>query len=618
MADRNGSPSRRVSLRWASLCLVMVVLAAGCSTPFSAVTVNPLRPVSGPEWDPGEISRESQAVLDARGWGIEWRSRPAAAVVALNAAAEDPRVRRALVEIALAAAIDRQRQGDRLGECDGLYLCVAEQAAALKGAAPEADGRVADRASRFAVSRLLDRYGPALWDSRRPAPALWVGPLRRYQWVREPSTASEVGRMPWRRVVPVDRFEVQAGPRIEPVPGLGIACVGKVESPRGRLGHGDVTQLRDGSWLPLTVTVEFGPEAPLRSVSFRVHDRKKTESLEAEGTPRVLTGDFVTPFAVRTRELERQNFLSLGLLGFFQGDRFSEETGLYPLETPDPERIPVVFVHGLLSEPNTWRFLHAALLADPVIRQRYQFWAFQYPSSTPVQWSSTRLRQSLAQWQRRMDPEGTRTNLHRMVLVGHSMGGLLSRMQIVRGGGTLYRRYFNRPIDELSVAEPQRQMLRDMFFFEPNPHIGRVVFVCVPHRGSPMATDWPGRAARYLARLPVTALEITTDLVTFNRDALTLRGRISPGSSIDSLRPGSDTVHLLEELPMDPQVRVSSIIGCRAGCDDPEQSTDGVVPYWSSHLEGFPETVISSDHSAQNHPECAEQIRRLLHEHLGH
>ena len=131
-----------------------------------------------------------------------------------------------------------------------------------------------------------------------------------------------------------------------------------------------------------------------------------------------------------------------------------------------------------------------------------------------------------------------------------------------------------------------------------------------------MATDWTGRAARYLARLPITALEVTADLLTFNRDALTVRGRIIPGSSIESLRPNSDTVRLLDELPMDPRVRVTSIIGCHEGCGDPSHSTDGVVPYWSSHLDGVPETVIPSDHSGHNHPVCAEQVSRLLHEHL--
>jgi len=609
-------PSNLHLLRWASFCWVLILLTSGCTTPFSAVAVNPLRSEPTPGWDPGEISRTSQAVLDERGWGVAWRVRPAAALAALEPDAGIPWVGRTIVEIALAAAIDRQRNGDRSSECDGLYLHAAEHAASLKSSSDASFNAFVDRASGFAVSRLLDRHGQALWDSSRSAPAGFTGPSRRYQWIRNSAVTGDDGLGPWRRVVPVDRFEVRKGPPISPIVGLGAACVGKVQRHRVPRGLADGAQLPDGTWQPLTVTIEFGPEAPLRSVVFRVHDRKRTEVVESSGRTRGLSGDFVTPFAVRTRELDRQNLLSLGLLGFLRGDRFSEETGLYPLEKPSNDKIPVVFVHGLLSEPNTWRFLHAALLADPVIRQKYQFWAFQYPSSSPVQWSSTRLRQSLAQWQQRMDPDGTHTNLHRMVLVGHSMGGLLSRMQIVQGGGSLYGRYFTRSIDELRVEEPQRRMLRDMFFFEPNPRVGRVVFICVPHGGSPMATDWPGRAARYLARLPITALEVTADLMTFNRDALTVRGRIIPGSSIESLRPNSDTVQLLGELPMDPRVQVSSIIGCQDGCGDPRHSSDGVVPYWSSHLDGVPETVIPSDHSGHNHPVCAAQVSRLLHEHL--
>lgn len=609
-------PSNPHLFRWAPFCLLLVILTSGCSTPFSAVAVNPLRSEPTPGWDPGEISRTSQAVLDERGWGLAWRSRPAAALVALEADAGVPRVVQTIVEISLAAAIDRQRNGDRSGECDGLYLHAAEHAASLKSSGDASFTAFADRASGFAISRLLDRHGQALWDSSRSAPAGFAGPSRRYRWIRNPAVPGSDGLGPWRRVVPVDRFEVRDGPPIAPIVGLGAACVGKVHRHVQASGMAVGSQLPDGTWQPLTVTIEFGPEAPLRSVAFRVHDRKRTEMAESSGRTRELSADFVTPFAVRTRELDRQNWLSLGLLGFLRGDRFSDDTGLHPLETPSTDKIPVVFVHGLLSEPNTWRFLHAALLADPVIRQKYQFWAFQYPSSTPVQWSSTRLRQSLAQWQQRMDPDGTHTNLHRVVLVGHSMGGLLSRMQIVEGGGSLYGRYFTRSIEELRVPESQRRMLRDMFFFEPNPRVERVVFICVPHRGSPMATDWPGRAARYLARLPITALEVTADLLTFNRDALTARGRIIPGSSIESLRPNSDTVRLLDELPMDPRVRVDSIIGCREGCGDRGHSTDGVVPYWSSHLDGVPETVIPSDHSGHNHPVCAEQVSRLLHEHL--
>lgn len=611
--------------RCAAWCAGLLLWVAGCSTPFTAVPVNPLRapPTSG--WDPGELSRSSQALVDGLGWGALWRARPAAAIRDLEPSAGDAGVRRALVELALAAGMDAQRRGNRSGDCDGFYLCAAEHAVALvmePGAAvSEEDRRFAGRAQEFALSRLLDRHGTALWDSRSEAPPFVTGPTRRYQWVRQPASATDAGSSGWQRVMPVDRFRVRDGPGIMPSPGWGAACAGKVEALAPSVpnaGKAGLAGVPPGTWVPLTTTVEFGPVAPMRTVVFRVHDRKRTESVDLSGRHLPLAADFATPFAVRTRELEQQNFLSLGLRGFLRGDRFSDDIGLYPLETPDTDRIPVVLVHGLLSEPNTWRFLHAALLADPVIRQRFQFLVFQYPSSTPVQWSSTRLRQSLSDWQRRMDPNGVHTNLHRMVLVGHSMGGLLSRLQIVPGGEGLYRRYFTRPVDQLRLDEPERRLVRDMFFFEPNPRVGQVVFICVPHGGSPLATDWPGRFARYVARLPITALETTAGLVTRNPDALTLRGRLMPGSSIDSLQPGGDTARLLRELPMDPRVRVASIIGCQDECADPLEASDGVVPYRSSHLEGVPETLIPCGHSGQNHPLCAEQVRRLLLDHLRH
>jgi len=614
-------PPTTASRRHTAWCVVLLWWVAGCASPFSAVPVQPLRPGPTPGWGPGEFSRASQALLDARGWGSLWRARPAAALRDLEPALTGPAGRRALVELALAAGMEAQRRGDRAGDVDGFYLCAAEHAADLgldpgaAGEEEEEDRHFARRAQDFALSRLLDRHGSALWDSRPEAPVFVPGPTRRYQWDRQPLPASGEDPTPWQRVVPVDRFRIRDGPAIGPVPGWGAACVGKVGTAPTRPGLAAASGglgPPPGTWVPLTLTVDFGPPAPMRTVAFRLHDRRRTEFLEIAGRSQPLAGDFATPFAVRTRELDRQNLLSLGLRRFLQGDRFSEDTGLHALETPDTDRIPVVLVHGLLSEPNTWRFLHAALLADPEIRRRYQFLVFQYPSSTPVQWSSTRLRQSLADWQRRMDPDGVHTNLHRMILVGHSMGGLLSRLQIVRGGEGLYRRYFTRPVEALRLEESQRRLVRDMFFFEPNPRVGQVVFICVPHGGSPLAGDWPGRFARYVARLPITALETTAGLVTLNPDALTLRGRLMPGSSIDSLQPDGDTARLLQELPMDPRVRVASIIGCLEGCGTPEASSDGVVPYRSSHLEGVPETVIPCGHSGHNHPLCAERVRHLL------
>ena len=60
-----------------------------------------------------------------------------------------------------------------------------------------------------------------------------------------------------------------------------------------------------------------------------------------------------------------------------------DKTGLYFLQPYDPDRIPVVFVHGLISTPFDWVQTINGLQADPEIRKHYQFWIFAYPTGNP-------------------------------------------------------------------------------------------------------------------------------------------------------------------------------------------------------------------------------------------
>jgi hypothetical protein len=325
-----------------------------------------------------------------------------------------------------------------------------------------------------------------------------------------------------------------------------------------------------------------------------------------------LAADFSTPFAVRTRELNRESFFTLGILGFLRGDRYFERAGLYPVEFPRTDKLPVVFVHGLISDPNDWRFLHNALLADPQIRQKYQFWAFYYPTSMAVPWSATILRRELEDARRQMNPGRRNPKLDDMTLIGHSMGGLVSRMQIVDGGQKYYSQYFTKPIDKLRLSKSDRQMMREMFFFEPNPDIKQVVFICVPHQGSFLATNWIGKIGRIIARLPLSVVQSSINLVTLNGDALAAGVQVEPNTSIDSLSPGGKFAAALATLPMNPRVKLNSIIGNRGKPGDPWRSSDGVVPYWSSHIDGVPETIIPSAHPGPEHDACATAVKSIL------
>jgi hypothetical protein len=287
------------------------------------------------------------------------------------------------------------------------------------------------------------------------------------------------------------------------------------------------------------------------------------------------------------------------------------------MEAPRTDKIPVVFVHGLISDTNDWRFLHSALLTDPEIRRRYQFWAFSYPTSMAVPWSSTILRRELNRVQAQLNPGGHYAPLNHMVLIGHSMGGLLSRLQVSQSGEGIYRQYFTRPVDRLRLSAKDRSMVRDMFYFAPNPRVDEVIFICTPHQGSGLATNWVGRIGRALAQLPLTIIKESTNILTLNADALAADTSVKPGTSIDSLSPGGKFARTLKEMPMSPRVAKYSIIGNRGKSGPLAQSSDGVVPYWSSHLDGVPETIIPSDHSGPGCPQCALKVTALLHQQIA-
>lgn len=592
-------------------CLAVLAFAAGgCATKFVAKPANPLRPARTAGWDPGELGPATQARVKTLG------ADPAAAIAALEPlAARDPEARRAIIELALAAGIEAHAKFLTDRGAAGFFLCAAEHAfdGSEQGGA---EMRLFCReASRYALARLAGLREVAVKNGVEIASEI-AGPVRRYRIEFRTHAPGAVRAEQFSALLAADRYRVVGARELALVEGDGTPMVAKVHGPVGKAAAEAVTP-PDGLWVPLTATVEFGPRGPVRTAAFTLYDRNRVESALLGGRRVTLAGDFSTPFAVRRKELNEQNFFTLGILGFVRGDRWFEYTGLYPLETPATDKIPVVFVHGLISDPSDWRFLHNALLADPVIRENYQFWAYYYPTSMAVPWSATRLRQALAHARQRLNPGGQHAKLSRMVLLGHSMGGLLSRLQVVSGGDKIYHRYFKKPPGQLRLSDSNRAMVRDMFFFQPNTDIDQVTFICTPHQGSNLATNWIGKMGRMIARLPLTIIQTTADVVTLNGDAIAAGVQFQPGTSIDSLSPGGKFASIVQELPFSPHVRLHSIIGDRGAGGDPWKTSDGVVPYWSSHIEGVPETIIPSGHSGPEHEQCAAKVRELLHEHLG-
>jgi hypothetical protein len=152
---------------------------------------------------------------------------------------------------------------------------------------------------------------------------------------------------------------------------------------------------------------------------------------------------------------------------------------------------------------------------------------------------------------------------------------------------------------------------------EPLPFIDRVVFISTPHRGSPFALKPIARFSASLVRLPQDLLMARP--LPFLGAASGLGRSLLSGdlNCINMLQSDSATLELLNALPRDERVICHSILGNCRKHGPVEKCSDGVVPYWSSHIDwAESEKIVQSWHDTQKNPEAIEEVRRILHEHL--
>jgi hypothetical protein len=351
---------------------------------------------------------------------------------------------------------------------------------------------------------------------------------------------------------------------------------------------------------PLTATLEL-------------HVAWDAESVSIAGEQVPLEADPTAALALTFTGIPIVELEMLGLLGRISGE-FANRPPLVSSTPYKPGLIPVVFVHGTESSIARWAEMYNRLLADPEIRSRYQFWFFQYDSGNPVALSSLRLRESLTAALARLDPEGADPALRKMLLVGHSQGGLLVKMQVVTTGDRLWNAVSRKPLAELKLSAETRDLLQRALFVEPLPEVTRVVFICTPQRGSFVAgRTLIANLVRRLMDLPRTVTGLTADLAR-NADA-----SVSPfvPTAVDNMSPRSPFIHGIQDIPVTASVKVHSIIAVE-GDGPKEEGDDGVVKYASAHIEPVEsELVVKSSHSTQGNPHTIEEVRRILRLHAG-
>jgi pimeloyl-ACP methyl ester carboxylesterase len=293
-----------------------------------------------------------------------------------------------------------------------------------------------------------------------------------------------------------------------------------------------------------------------------------------------------------------------------------EPMGLALLQPYRRGRIPVVFVHGLWSNPSSWSRMVEALEADADLRDRYQFWTFGYSTGDPILHSAVLLRRDLDEARRKFDPDRSDAAIDRTVVVGHSMGGLLAKMMVQDSGLRLWQIASDRPADELAGAPEDRDLFHDALIFKSRPEVRRVVFIATPHRGSHLDRGRLGHIGSRLVRLQEPLRACFERLVARNGPSF-FHERLRKGlpTSIDELEWGSPVLTALSELRLPAEVKVHSIIADRR--DPPATGGgDGLVPYDSAHLDGVAsESLVSSGHLCQDNPAVIREVRRILVEH---
>jgi pimeloyl-ACP methyl ester carboxylesterase len=502
----------------------------------------------------------------------------------------------AATEIVKAMRIDRRDPLVALGE----YMNAAETALGQLDRSP--NDQAARNTYNFAVGRIIATIRDAKLDP-------WTQPLR------VPANGGEFvlthrpdPRPQWNPALydftPADQFDVRGTYVTERTTrdGIGapVVAVGREVNKEARANFS-----MERIYYGVTAIARFDG----RRCELSFEDPLVVETVRIDGRIYPLAADFTVPLAVA---LARTNPKKFELTRMLNPAKYAKTARITRLQPYDPNKIVVLVIHGLMDTPATWTPMLNRLRGYEEIRRNYQFWFYSYPSGYPYPYSAAILRHELDAIEKRFPLRKP------MVVIGHSMGGCISRLLITDADDKLWMELFNKPPEQVSLSPESRKLFTDALIFQHRPEIGRVIFISAPLRGSEFASNWLGRIGSSLIRSPIVLLKAGRDIfriTTFRSGELKLR-RIP--NSVDTLAPTNRFVIAINKIPITAGIPYYTIMGDRGRGDAPN-SSDGIVPYWSSHMEGAEsELIVPSDHSAHQNPKAIQEVRRILVLNLGH
>ena len=349
-----------------------------------------------------------------------------------------------------------------------------------------------------------------------------------------------------------------------------------------------------------------------QQLTVRLHDPYRRSEVKLGGSVVPLAGNFTSGYGLW---LARSNFSTQALRTLLGKRDGIGKPQIHLMQPYDPNRRLIVMLHGLASSPEAWINVANEVLGDEQLRRNYQVWQVYYPTNAPIMLNNYTIREALQQTLSHFDPQGKAVASRNITLVGHSMGGVLARLMVSGTNGKV----MDAVTMELELPSSARKQLQGemapLLEFAPLPQVRHAIFIAAPHRGTDFANHRIVRWASNLITLPFSMIGKFTDtaLAVANASPRINTRELHIPNSIDNLSDKDLFLRATADLPVAANVRYHSIIGNNTPDVPLAQSSDGIVPYTSAHLDAATsELVIASGHSVQETPQAIIELRRIL------
>ena len=346
----------------------------------------------------------------------------------------------------------------------------------------------------------------------------------------------------------------------------------------------------------------------------KVYDPYRIDKVNIAGQSYSLAANFSAPYGLWLAE---NNLGAAAYLTLIDRDQRLTMPHLYMLEPYNPNKRIIVLVHGLASSPEAWIGVTNDIMGDPILREHYQVWQVFYSTNMPILESRFQIYALLKQAFGGINSNDAAAK--DAVLVGHSMGGIISRLLV--SDADISKSALSMMSNRQQVRLRKHPVIAERLKMKPIENFDRAIFLAAPHIGTDYADRWFTLAARKIIRLPATFLTSLADTLTSDDADLKdfvktiTNGVIQNGPS--DLSKKSKFMELTATIQPKKDLVFHSIIGNMTKSDDPNIITDGIVPYKSAHLEhAVSEKILHGGHSIQETPEAVLELRRILRQHL--